>query len=57
MSPGSMTKPYFVSECRVAGFFRFGSVDENYVVDTFVPDPTVDIDLPLHPTDDPRDDL
>lgn len=31
---------------------RFGSVDKNYVADTFVPDSTVDI-----LTDDPRRDL
>jgi hypothetical protein len=36
---------------------RFGSVDKNYVADTFVPDSTVDMDLPFHPTDDPRRDL
>ncbi|MFL5240292.1 MAG: hypothetical protein ACJ8EL_22400 [Rhizomicrobium sp.] len=36
---------------------RFGSVDKNYVADTFVPDSTVDMDLPIHPTDDPRRDL
>ena len=36
---------------------RFGSVDKNYVADTFVPDSTVDVDLPIHPTDDPRRDL
>ena len=36
---------------------RFGSVDKNYVADTFVPDCTVDMDLPIHPTDDPRRDL
>ena len=28
---------------------RFGSVDKNYVADTFVPDSTVDVDLPIHP--------
>jgi len=36
---------------------RFGSVDKNYVADTFVPDSEVDRDLPFHPTDDPRRDL
>jgi hypothetical protein len=36
---------------------RFGSVDKNHVADTFVPDSTVDKDLPFHPTDDPRRDL
>jgi hypothetical protein len=36
---------------------RFGSVDKNYVADTFVPDSTVDMDLPIHPMDDPRRDL
>jgi len=36
---------------------RFGAVDKNYVADTFVPDSTVDMDLPIHPTDDPRRDL
>ena len=36
---------------------RFGSVDKNYVADTFVPDSTVDMDLPFHPTDDPRRNL
>ena len=36
---------------------RFGSVDKNYVADTFVPDSTVDMDLPIHPTDDSRRDL
>ena len=36
---------------------RFGTVDKNYVADTFVPDSTVDVDLPIHPTDDPRRDL
>jgi hypothetical protein len=36
---------------------RFGSVDKSYVADTFVPDSTVDVDLPIHPTDDPRRDL
>jgi hypothetical protein len=36
---------------------RFGSVDKNYVADTFVPDSKVDMDLPIHPTDDPRRDL
>ena len=36
---------------------RFGSVDKNYVADTFVLDSTVDTDLPIHPMDDPRRDL
>jgi hypothetical protein len=36
---------------------RFGSVDKSYVADTFVPDSTEDVDLPIHPTDDPRRDL
>jgi hypothetical protein len=59
---GQYDEPYVVSECRVAGFIRivlsgFGSVDKNYVADTFVPDSTVDMDLPIHPTDDPRRDL
>jgi hypothetical protein len=36
---------------------RFGSVDKNYVADTFVPDSTVDVDLPIHPTNDLRRDL
>jgi hypothetical protein len=36
---------------------RFGSVDKNYVADTFIPDFTMDVDLPIHPTDDPRRDL
>jgi hypothetical protein len=36
---------------------RFGSVDKNFVADTFVPDSIVDTDLPIHPTDDPRRDL
>lgn len=36
---------------------RFGSVDKNYVADIFVPDSTGDMDLPVHPTDDPRRDL
>lgn len=36
---------------------RFGSVDKNYVADIFVPDSTGDMDLPIHPTDDPRRDL
>jgi hypothetical protein len=36
---------------------RFGSVDKNYVADTFVPDSKVDMDLPIHPTGDPRRDL
>jgi hypothetical protein len=36
---------------------RFGSVDKNYVADTFVPDSTVDMDLPIRPTDDPRRNL
>src|ERR1700746_859278 len=32
---------------------RFGSVDKNYVADTFVPDSTMDMDLPpIHPTDE-----
>jgi hypothetical protein len=35
---------------------RFGSVDKNYVADTFVPDSEVDMDLPIHHTDDPRRD-
>jgi hypothetical protein len=36
---------------------RFGSVDKNYVTDTFVPDSNVDMDLSIHPTGDPRRDL
>jgi hypothetical protein len=36
---------------------RFGSVDKNHVADIFVPDSTGDLDLPIHPTDDPRRDL
>ena len=36
---------------------RFGSVDKNYVTDTFVPDSTVDMDRSIHPTGDPRRDL
>jgi hypothetical protein len=36
---------------------RFGSVDKNYVADTFVPDSKVDMDLPIHHTDDPRRDF
>ena len=36
---------------------RFGSVDKNYVADTFVPGSKVDMDLPIHHTDDPRRDL
>ena len=36
---------------------RFGSVDKNYVADTFVPDSKVEMDLPINPTGDPRRDL
>ena len=39
------------------GWIYTGSVDKNYVADTFVPDSTVDMDPPIHPTDDPRRDL
>jgi hypothetical protein len=28
---------------------RFGSVEKHYVADTFVPDSTVDMELPIHP--------
>jgi hypothetical protein len=42
---------------RVFDTHRFGSVDKNYVADTFVPDSEVDVDLPMHPTGDPRRDL
>jgi hypothetical protein len=40
-----------------AQYYPVRLVDKNYVADTFVPDSTVDMDLPIHPTDDPRRDL